>query len=1230
MKKAFLILILVLFTLPLTLAAVQDVPAPRVEITGVNATDLPTVLVTANVYDSFGQPVRDLTAANFELVGDLAARARIVRVQNITDDQLDMAVVLAIDVSSSMEGQPIEQAREAAQAFVEAMGPNDLVAVYAFSHNFQLVQEFTTDKDVLTQAIASIRAGGRTGLYQAAFNAVDLAASAPTNRRAVILLSDGAEYGGASQVGREAALEEARQRGVPVYTIGLGYGIDRTYLETLSEGTNARFIESPTPEQLAESYTDLAALLQSQYVLTLEVSVPADGTEYDLVIQATTPEGAASDGATLRAPIPVPIVSLPELPAFIGEVTEITPVIAADDPVTQVEVTIGDGDTQTLTEAPFTFTIDPETLTPDAHPIVIAATDEDGDTGTASFDVQIAPMPPRVSVEANLDQPLENVQTVTLDIGGQTPGASAAYQIDDGPATTVEEAPYAFDIDPMTLAPGAHTLHIDAANQGGGVTTLEVPFTVAALPPQITISGITAGQEISQPTEIEVSVAASQTPVTDIDIQVNGVALENTLTPADNITLSRATIDPMALAPGNATLTVRAQNAGGQASTGEVLFTVAALPPVTVFENLSEGETLEENRTVGISFISQTPVTRVTYQLDDTSLEPQTRAPWDIELDVLALGPGNHTLRVTPETTNGQQSTATVSFTVGRGPSMTQTALVPTNTPTPTPDVPATRTAVAVVTQAAEATIAFNTQVAVDATATERSFAATGTAESRATGTSQAQALAEAQSTSDMQATQARQAEMNAQGTVSFQATLEFRATQSVERRSTQQAQATLSAQVTATAEIEASRVAGTEVALAQAATENSATQTARQTVQAEAAASRQAQATATGETLQTATRQAQATVTDEAAQTATQQAGSTATAQAESTSTQQAAARATAAAGSTSTQVVAAQLAATATDEAQARQTQTTQAIASATREAQATVTRQAQISMAQTMVANATETTAAQQNATSTAEARETAAAREATQQAQAQATATQVERELRETQAQEAQAATQTIEAREQATATRQAQLVATVTRIAQVDATETRSAQETVTAEANATATQDARVTLVAQAEINAQGTASAQETRSARATLSGATQAARQTATAESRADANATATAEREAEQTQEAIAAAREATQSAQATVNAQATVDTQLTAIATEEIEPTVIAQAPTEAAEASPTAPTATPRGTLVPMEVESEASGVNQLIPILVVIVVAVVILLVIYLILRGGRDRERRP
>ncbi len=52
-----------------------------------------------------------------------------------------------------------------------------------------------------------------------------------------------------------------------------------------------------------------------QYVITLDVPLALDGTQYNLALQVLTPQGSADATAVLRAPIPVPIVRCPNWPS---------------------------------------------------------------------------------------------------------------------------------------------------------------------------------------------------------------------------------------------------------------------------------------------------------------------------------------------------------------------------------------------------------------------------------------------------------------------------------------------------------------------------------------------------------------------------------------------------------------------------------------------------------------------------------------------------------------------------------------------------------------------------------------------------------------------------------------------------------------------------------------------------------------------------------------------------
>lgn len=686
MKRVFFSIIALFLLTPLAAFALQQSPAPRIEITGVNPSQLPTVTVTANVYDRVGQPVYGLTIDNFTLTGELADKARIVSVENLSDESLSFNVVLAIDTSSSMTGAPIEKAKEAATAFINSIGPNDPVAIVAFDTTERLVQDFTTDKNVLLSAITNLAYGGKTALYDGSLLAVQKAGETQP-RRAVILLSDGAEFGGRSDAERGGALTEALRQGVPVYTIGLGYGTDRTFLKELAEGTNAQNYESPTPEELLSIYQGLAATLRSQYTITIAADVPADGTVYKLDLQATTATDTLTASADLRAPIPVPIVSLTGLPGeALSETTDVTVDVKADDALTSAGYTLNGGVANALSsEPPYTITLDPVTLPPGSNNLTFTVTDETGDTQTVSQDFNVASLPSNVTIQGLPTEPLSQPQTLTLDVTGQTIGQSATYSVDGGEGTTTTDVPYSFTLDPYQIAPGDHVVSVDLLNQGGVTTTVESPFTVAALPPVIALSGVEAGQTIDAPTTLTVTTTSSQTPVQEITAQIGDTALAGQTDGSFNI-------DPAAFAPGQQTVTVTVTDSSGQSTTQTVNVEIAALEPTVTLSGIQAGETLDENRTVTASVAGQTDVNSVTYSVDGTEIEGSSEAPFTVDLDVLALGPGPHILSVEAELTSGQTGTADAAFVISDGPSLTATASVPTSTPRPSNTPAATAT----------------------------------------------------------------------------------------------------------------------------------------------------------------------------------------------------------------------------------------------------------------------------------------------------------------------------------------------------------------------------------------------------------------------------------------------------------------------------------------------------------------------------------------------------------
>ncbi|MBL8155102.1 MAG: VWA domain-containing protein [Anaerolineae bacterium] len=685
MKRVLWFVIGLILLVPVGLAVLQDSQPPlRMEVTGVNATGLPSVVVNANVYDRVGQPVLGLTEENFSVFGELVDRARIVRVENITDDSLSFSVVLAIDTSSSMAGTPIERAKEAAISFVNSIGPNDPVAIVTFDSTERLIQDYTTDKTVLVNAISSLGFGGQTALYDAGVLAVDTAARSPEPRRAVIILSDGAEFGGRSSSERGAALSRALAEGVPVYTVGLGFGFDRTYLQELSGGTNAQFRESPTPDELLEIYNTLARTLRSQYIITLETDLAPDGATYQLGLRATRGEEIAAVSASVRAPVLIPIVSIPDLPiAAISEPTIITAEVIADDGVAQAELLVNGVSMATFTEPPYSAVVDPVAFPPGPVDVTFTATDSNGDTGTVTEFIEIAALPSQVTIAGLPEGELRETTEVSVQVTGQTPPIQTNFLVDGEPLNIPVPGPFSILLDPYQLAPGERTLTAEVTNAGGVMTSVDAPFTVAALPPEgSVVLPAEPAQPYAEPVEIGIVTGRAQGGIRTIIARLNGTVLAS----AANRAETAFTIDPAALQPGTNTIEVVIRDVYGTETVLTQDIEIAALPPTVAFANLEVGETLSENRTVEVAASSvQTPITSVVYRLDGTEVLTQTEEPFSFDLDVEALGDGPHILSVEVTNAGGQSVTAETAFTVAL-PTPTP---VPTNTPIPPTATPA-------------------------------------------------------------------------------------------------------------------------------------------------------------------------------------------------------------------------------------------------------------------------------------------------------------------------------------------------------------------------------------------------------------------------------------------------------------------------------------------------------------------------------------------------------------
>ncbi|MCH8009243.1 MAG: VWA domain-containing protein [Chloroflexi bacterium] len=314
--------------------------------------------VVVTVLDGNSRPVVDLVADDFavQLNGEVALVSGLERG---VDSSLPISVLLALDVSGSMEGGALDEAKAAAISFLNSLELQDSVGVLTFADEVTLVLPFTQDRAAAMAAIEGLVAGGGTALYQATENGLRLAADEGTSYRAVILLSDGLDNG--SVLVRDDVYTTAATLGVPVFAIGLGEDIDREYLESVATLSGGSFAETPSPAGLAQLYLKAGELLRGQYILTLDTT--------DLAFVAAEPallrvEVASSAGAgSVARSVCAQALCVALGPILAGEEINAPQIVSAtvisSEPVASVSFMVDGVLAVEVTEEPYQFAFDP-------------------------------------------------------------------------------------------------------------------------------------------------------------------------------------------------------------------------------------------------------------------------------------------------------------------------------------------------------------------------------------------------------------------------------------------------------------------------------------------------------------------------------------------------------------------------------------------------------------------------------------------------------------------------------------------------------------------------------------------------------------------------------------------------------------------------------------------------------------------------------------------------------
>lgn len=219
-------------------------------------------------------------------------------------------IILLCDVSGSMDDSR-QALKDAIISFADNMRPGEQVCVIGFNSGIEFIRDFSDDPDVVKGYADSVHTGGGTALFDSVLYA---GAQIPYDINAnniIIAMTDGQDNTPAKEgdmYNRIGAM--AADKGLTLYTLGLGSGVNTDYLTLMAQCGNGSFLYVRDQESLETFYDFIHGQLANQYILTytaknqslnkrkLELSVEGElgGAEktYYLVEPEHTNEGSDS------------------------------------------------------------------------------------------------------------------------------------------------------------------------------------------------------------------------------------------------------------------------------------------------------------------------------------------------------------------------------------------------------------------------------------------------------------------------------------------------------------------------------------------------------------------------------------------------------------------------------------------------------------------------------------------------------------------------------------------------------------------------------------------------------------------------------------------------------------------------------------------------------------------------------------------------------------------------
>ncbi len=554
------------------------------------------------------------------------------------------SVILDLDTSGSMSGH-IADLRQAALSFVRKLVPGYEVSLYSFNSKITRHYEgFSIDLPKIEGCIQALQAGGGTALYDSVFAVFDELEAHSGGTGIVVLFSDGADSG--SNQGYPSTLERIKNRGIQVFAIGFGSGMEPTssggkILSEMASVTGGKYFHAKDAVDLEKIFGQVFDFISCKYSLaykkdlppppTIEILDPKPGTEiskpFDLKVQV---KGAPEKVELLLDTVP--------LRTFLEK---------------------REGTFEHKGE-------NPDDHDAGKHTLIARVKDIYGRNAEAKVEISIKRLLPQVAI---LEPPdgaaIWKDATYRAKVTGQF-YKKVVFNLD---GKAIKEFPqagpeYFFPLLPQSTSPGPHSLMVEALMSDGRKADAVGTFKFFVPKPRVAFLSPGPGAKVYGKETIAVSADSGwhETALKVVRVSVDGKELAE---------LSGSGMktgwDTEPIPEGEHVLKAVVENEIGQ--TAEAQQTVQVIKPkffVSV-NGISPGQVIRNSTKGSLTIVNEQPgttIVKVEVGLDGKVFKTMTKSPWEFDLDILRIPEGEHELKAEVFRSDGKSFQTTVRFRV--------------------------------------------------------------------------------------------------------------------------------------------------------------------------------------------------------------------------------------------------------------------------------------------------------------------------------------------------------------------------------------------------------------------------------------------------------------------------------------------------------------------------------------------------------------------------------------